>query len=104
MFGTIDRTMLPTRTTKGNLQVCEVAFDKPRYVMIHEGINGIQESKYLAVLFKKIDDGLVQTREGLVLLVLTGIMRTAAVEDIATAVTGFIYGQALLKGEGVNRY
>ena len=104
MLGTIDRTMLPTRATESYLEVREVTFDEARRMMIDEGINGLQESQYLAVLLQKINDRLVQSGEGLVFVVLTGIMGSAAVEDIATAITGLIYGQALLKREGVNRY
>ena len=104
MLGTIDRTMLPTRATESYLEVREVTFDEARRMMIDEGINGLQESQDLAVLLQKINDRLVQSGEGLVFVVLTGIMGSAAVEDIATAITGLIYGQALLKREGVNRY
>ena len=104
MLGTIDRTMLPTRATESYLEVREVTFDEARYMMVDEGINGLQKSQYLAVLLQKINDRLVQSGEGLVFVVLTGIMGSAAVEDIATAITGLIYGQALLKREGVNRY
>ena len=72
--------------------------------MIHQRINRIQESEDLPILFEEIDDGLIQSGELLIRIVLTGIMRTAAVEDISAAITGFIDRQALLKGEGVNRY
>ena len=104
MLGTIDRTMLPTRATESHLQIREVAFDEARYMMVDEGIDRVEEGEYLAVLLEEVDDWLVQAREGLVFVVLTGIMGSAAVEDIATAITGLIYGQALLKREGVNRY
>ena len=43
LFGTIDRAMLPTGTTKGHLEMTEITFDKSIYMMIHKGINGIQE-------------------------------------------------------------
>ena len=104
MFGTIDGTMLTAGTAERDLEVGEVAFDEALDMMVHQTIDGLQEREDLAVLFEEIDDGLVESGEGLVFVVLTGIMGSAAVEDIATAITGLIYGQALLKREGVNRY
>ena len=104
MLGTIDRTMLPTRATESHLEVGEVAFDKARHMMIHQRVNRVQEGQDLSVLLQKINDGLVQSGELLICIVLTGIMGSAAVEDISTAVSGLIYRKALLKREGVNRY
>jgi hypothetical protein len=90
VFSTIDGAMLTTSATKGHLQVGEVTFDKPRHVMVDKGIDGVQESQYLAVLFEEVDDGLVETGESLVLLVLTGVVRTTAVEDVTASVAGSI--------------
>ena len=96
VLGTIDGTVLATGATESNLQVGKIAFDKPRGVMIHQGINGVYERQYLAVVLKKIDDGLVEAREGLILLVLAGVVGAATVEDITASVTTFVNGKTLL--------
>jgi len=103
-FGAIDRAVLATRATERHLQVREVAFDKALYVMVHKGINGIQKCKNLTVFLQKINHRLIQTCEKFVLLILTGIVRSAAVKDIASAITGRVFRQPALKGERVNRY
>ena len=104
MFGTIDGTMLPTGTTKRHLEISEVALDEALHVMVYEMTNGIQEREDLAVLLEELDDGLVQTGQGLVLLILTRIMGTAAIEDVTASVTRFVYRKPLLKREGADRY
>ena len=104
VLGAIDRTVLAASTAESHLEVGEVALDKALHVMVDKGIDGLKEGEYLAVLLEEVDDGLVQAREGLVLLVLTGVVSTAAVEDIPAAVAGFIHRNTALKREGVNRH
>lgn len=104
IFCTIDGTMLTSGTTESYLQMCEVAFDEARHVMVNKSINGLQERENLAVLFKKINNGLVKACEGLVLLVFARVVRTAAVEDVAASVSAFINRQTALKRKGVDRY
>lgn len=104
MLGTIDGTVLTAGATEGHLQVGEIALDEPLYMMVDKGIDGFQEREYLAVLLEEVDDGLVQAREGLELLVLTGVVGRTAVEHIPAAITGFIDRDAALKREGVDRY
>ena len=74
MLGTIDRTVLTAGTTKSDLQVGEIALNEPLHMMVDKSIDGAEEGEYLAVRFEEVDDGLVQAREGLVLLVLTRVM------------------------------
>ena len=74
MFGTIDGAMLTAGTTEGDLQIGEIPFDKPRYVMINEGIDGLQEGEDFPILFEKIDDGLIQSGHLFVLVIFTGIV------------------------------
>ena len=104
MFGTIDGTVLSAGATESDLQVGEIALDEPLHVMVDKGIDGVQEGEYLAVRFEEVDDGLVQAREGLVLLVLTRVMGRTAVEHIPATVTGGIFRSSLSKGERVDRY
>ena len=104
VLGTIDRTVLSAGTTESDLQVDEIALDEPLHMMVDKGIDGVQEGEYLAVLLEEVDDGLVQAREGLVLLVLTRVMGGPAVEHIPTAVAGGIFRSSLSKGERVDRH
>ena len=97
MFGTIDGTMLTAGTAEGDLEVGEVAFDEALDMMIHKGIDGVQEGEDLAVLLEEVDDGLIKSGEGLVLLVFTRVVGRTTVEDVTASVAGIIYGKTLLK-------
>lgn len=96
--------MLPAGTTKRDLHMFKIALYEPRYMVVHQGINGLQESQYLAVLHQEIDHRLIQARHGLILFVFTGVMGTAAVKHIAASVAGSVRRDAALKGERVDRY
>lgn len=74
MFGTIDGAVLPTGTTEGDLEVRKIPFDESLHMMIDECIDGLEESEDLAILFQKIDDGLIQSGHLFVLIVFTGIV------------------------------
>jgi len=104
MFGTIDRTVLPAGATEGHLQIGKVPLDEPLHMMVHESTDGVEEGEDLAILLEKLNDGLVQARKGLVLLVLTRVMGSTAVKDISASVAGRILRNPLFKGERVNRY
>ena len=104
MLRTIDRAVLSAGAAEGDLEIGEIALYEACHMMINEGINGLQEGKDLAIRFEKIDDGLVETGHLLVLLVLTRIMGPTTIKDIPASVTGRIFGDAALKGEGVDRY
>ena len=104
VLGTIDRTVLTAGTTESDLQVGEIALNEPLHMMVDKGIDGAEEGEYLAVRFEEVDDGLVQAREGLVLLVLAGVMGRTAVEDVPAAVSGRVFRHAALIRERVNRY
>ena len=90
VLGTIDRAVLPARTTERHLQVCEIALYIPLHMMIDQCINGVQEGQYLTVLLQEIDDGLIQTGHLLVFFVPTRVVSRTAVEDITASVSGFI--------------
>ena len=104
VFGTIDGTVLPACTTEGYLEIGEVPLDEPLHMMVHEGIDGVEEGEDLTVLLEEVDDGLVKTREGLVGVVLTRVMGSPAIEDISASVAGRILRNPLFKGERVDRY
>ena len=74
MLGAIDGTMLPSGTTEGYLQMSKIALYKSLHMMVNELIHGVQEGQYLAVLLEKVNDRLIQTRQLLVLVILTRVM------------------------------
>ena len=104
MFGAIDGSVLASRTAESHLQMFKTALDKPLYMMIHEGIDRLEESEDLAVLLQKIYHRLIQPRQGFVFVILTGIMGASAIKHISAAIAGLVLGNAAFKREGVNGY
>ena len=104
MLSTIDRTVLAACAAERHLQVREIAFEKSLYVMIHEGIYMRQERQYFAIVLQKVNHWLIKACHGLELFVLSGVMRATTIEDVTATVTGGIFRNTALKGEGVNRY
>ena len=104
MFGTIDRPMLTSGATEGYLKMTEITFDKTSRMMVHQGVNGIEKRKDLPIVFQKVYNRLIQTCEGLILVILTGVMGSTAVKDISASVSGIVCRKAPFKGEGVDRY
>ena len=102
MFGAIYRAVLSTRATERNLQMAKAAFQEPLYVVIYQLIYVLQELQYLAVFLQEVDHRLVQSGQLLILLVLTGIVRTAAVEYISSSVAAGILRDAFLEREGID--
>lgn len=103
VFGAIDGAVLTAGAAEGDLEVGEAALEEALYVMIYQPVNGLEETEYLAVSFEEVDDGLVEAGEGFVLVVLTGVVSRATIEDVTASVATIIGGDALLKGEGVYR-
>ena len=104
MLRTIDRPVLPTCAAETNLQVRETPFLEALHVMVHQRINALQEPQDLPVLFQKVNHRLVQSRELLILLVLTRIVRTSAVKHITSSVPGSILRNPFLEREAINGY
>ena len=99
MFGAIDGSVLASRTAESHLQMFKTALDKPLYMMIHEGIDRLKERENLAVLLQKIYHRLIQTRQGFVFVILTGIMGASAIKHISAAIAGPVLGDTALIGE-----
>ena len=99
VLGTIDGAMLTTGTTEGDLEVREIPFDETLYVVIDKGIDGLEESEDLPILFKKVNDGLIETGHLFVLIVFTGVVGGPAVKNITAAVSAFIHRDTAFKGE-----
>lgn len=102
MFGTIDRAMLTSGTAESDLQMVKTTLEEPLHMMIYQGVHGIQERQYLTVFLQEIYHRLIETRESLVFVVFTGVVGTAAIEDISAAVSGLIRRDSALEGERIN--
>lgn len=99
MFCAINGAMLSSGAAERDLQMLKIALDKTLYMVIHKSIDRVQERQYLAVLFQKIYDRLIQARQGFEFFVFAGIMGTSAVKHISASVTGFIGRDTAFKGE-----
>lgn len=102
MFGAIDRAMLTSGTAESDLQMVKTTLEEPLHMMIYQGVHGIQERQYLTVFLQEIYHRLIETRESLVFIVFTGVVGTAAIEDIPAAVSGLIRRDSALEGERIN--
>ena len=103
VFGAIDGAVLAAGAAEGNLEVGEAAFEEALDVMIYQSVNGLQETEYLAVGFEEVDDGLVEAGEGFVLVILTGVVCRAAIEDVAASVATIIVRYTFFEGKRVYR-
>lgn len=102
MLGAIDRAMLTSGTAESDLQMVKTSLEEPLHMMIHQRVHGIQEGQYLTVFLQEIYHRLIETRESLVFVVFTGVVGTAAIEDIPASVSGLIRRDSALEGERIN--
>ena len=91
--------MLATGASKTYRKVGESALDVTLHRGIDQGIDMLKEGGYFAILFKELNDGLVEAGKGLVALVLARIVHRTTVEHIATTVAGSVFGDAFLVGK-----
>ena len=103
VFGTVDRAVLPPGAAEGYLQMRETPLQETRYMGVYQCIGIIQETEDFPVFFQEADYGFVQTGKFLVLSVFSGVMGTAAVEDIASSVSRGVFRNALLERKTVHR-
>jgi hypothetical protein len=102
VFGAIDGAMLATGAAEGDLEVGEAAFEEALDVMIYQPVNRLQETENLAVGFEEVDDGLVEPGEGFVLVILTGVVSRATIEDVTASVAAIIGGDTFFEGKRVD--
>ena len=104
MLGTVDATVLTTRTAKREHERGEAALNVTAHMGISQLIDAVEEGENLTVVFQETDDRLVHTRELFVGLVTTGVMSATAVEHIASAITRLILRNALAVRETVDSH
>lgn len=91
--------MLPTGTAEGYHKVGETAVDVALNCSVDEGVAVVKEGEDFAILLEEVDDLAVEPGEGLVTLVLTGVVDGSAVEDVTAAIAGGVVGDAFFVGE-----
>ena len=99
VLGGIDATVLAAGTSEGELEVGESTLDVALHMEIGEAVDAVEEGEDFAILFKEVDDGLVESCECLVGFVATGIVGATAVEHITASVAAGIVGDAFLERE-----
>ena len=98
----IDTAMLTARAPEREHQAGKPSLDIACHMGIGQPIHAVEEGEYLTVVLQKTYHGLVETSEFFVGLITPGIVRTAAVEDIPSAVARLIFGNPLAVGETVD--
>ena len=74
VFGTIDRTVLASRTAETYAQICEATSQICPNMGIDHTIDMVQIFQNLSILFEETYDRIIQAREFLVLFISTRIM------------------------------
>ena len=101
---TIDTAMLTARTSEGEHQRCETSLDISAHMCISQLINALQEGENLAIVFEESDDGFVESGELFVGFVTSGVMRTAAVEHISSAIARLVIRDPLAVRETIDAH
>ena len=99
MLGGIDGTVLAAGTSEAYHEVAESSFHVSFDGSIHQGVGMFQEREDFTVVFQKLDDRCIQTRERFVAFVLARIVHGTAIEHITAPVAGRVVGDAFLVGE-----
>ena len=94
-LSTIDRPVLSSGTSEGHGKRSESTPEPGLHVGIHKCLNLREILEYFTVIFEEFPDRGIQTRKALVLLITTGIMYGAAIEDISPAIAAIVLRYAL---------
>ena len=86
VLGTINGTVLTSGAAEGDLKVGEAAVEPALGVEIDNGIDMREELEDFSVLLKEVDDGLVESGDGFVFGIATGVVGRTAVEHISSTV------------------
>lgn len=100
----VNGTMLTAGAAESNLQGGKAALQEAACVVRDKGLRVLQEGKDLTVLLQETDDGLVAAGKLFILLVLAGIVRSAAVENVSASVAGRVLRDAFFEGKTIDAY
>ena len=99
MLGGVDGAVLSASASEAEHERGEAAFQIALHMGIGQLTDMVEEAQYLAVVLQELDDGSVQARQVLVLLIAPGVVGAAAVEDIAAAIAALVLRNAMLVAE-----
>ena len=102
MLCRIDRAMLTTSTTETELKMSETTLHVATYMGICQFVNAVEESQDLTIILKKSNDRFVKSGQLLVGFVATGVVGTATVEDITSAVATIVLWYSLAIRETID--
>ena len=95
VLGAVYAAMLASRAAKTEHKVGKAPLQIPMDVSLCQAVDTVEEGQYLAIVLQEPYDRFVQPRQLLIGLVATGVVRAAAIEDIAAAVARRVFGYAL---------
>ena len=87
VLGRIDTSVLTTRAAKREHQRRKTALDITTHMGIGQFVDTIKEGQDLAVILQETDDRFIQSRQLLIRLITSGVMRTTAIEHIPSPIT-----------------
>ena len=102
LLGAVRRAVLAAGATERHLQMRESPADETLHMSVDEREYVSQESDDLAVLLQEILHLPVEAGHGAETLVFAGVVNGTAVEYIASAVAGQVFGDSLLVREAVD--
>ena len=95
----VNRAVLAASAAKAYHQVGETTFNKPLYMRVNKLIAVVKKCENTAIVFKVFDYLGIKTSKLLLTVVFSGIVHSATVKYIATAITRGIVGNAFLVGK-----
>ena len=99
MLGTIDTSMLTTRTSETEHQTGKTTLDISEDMSIGQTIDTLQEGENLSIVLQETDDRLIQSGKVLIGFVSARIMRTSAVKHISSSVSAGVGRNTLTERE-----
>lgn len=102
MLRAIYASVLSSRASEAEHERSEPSLHVSLYMSVGELIYAVEEGEYLAVVLKEANDRLVESSEFLVWLVASGVVRASAVEDVASAISRWVFWYALSIGEAID--
>ena len=87
VLGRIDTSMLTTRAAKREHQRRKATLDITTHMGIGQFVDTVKEGQNFAVILQETDDRLIQSRQLLIRIITSGVMRTTAIEHIPSPIT-----------------
>ncbi len=86
VFGGVYRAVLSSGAAECDHQVGETSLDISLNVVVNQSVGVFEECGYLTVFLEEVDYGLVDSGEGFVPVVFSGVVHSPAVEHVSASV------------------